>query len=384
MRLSNKVIMAERSDIYLDVRVQKEASSLTKNGYEVTLYGFRSSRSVPDYKFIDKIRTFFIFPRTNRLLRVFSIAFNIFLINIIIIFKKGYYYHAHNTMFLLSMYVSSKIHKGIFIYDCHEVQWEASKLSGLLEKLFINRADVIINVSEGRAKLQAEKYRVNPSKIKVICNYPIKSINAKNVIKNTDKELRFIYCGGFSIGTNRIDNLLIAISRLTNVSVTFLGFGYGNSEAKVKSIIEKYNLFNKVRFLPLVSPDRVIDIISEYDVAVNLQLNPKKLVSYRYHAMNKIYEYFAAGLPLLLSDMPSFINEFEHLGTAIFVNPNNIESVINGVKFCLLNRDNIYIMGSKALAISKERYNWSTQEIILLDIYSSFQKKNKLDLKCAE
>ena len=39
---SKNILMAESSDIYHDGRVQKEANTLSQNGYEVIVYGFRS------------------------------------------------------------------------------------------------------------------------------------------------------------------------------------------------------------------------------------------------------------------------------------------------------------------------------------------------------
>jgi len=52
---NKKVLMAESSDIYHDSRVQKEAISLSNNGYKVIVLGFRSKLKV-------KVKNKFIFP----------------------------------------------------------------------------------------------------------------------------------------------------------------------------------------------------------------------------------------------------------------------------------------------------------------------------------
>ena len=39
-----KVLMAERTDIFYDSRVLKEAKSLSDRGYLVTVYGFRAQQ----------------------------------------------------------------------------------------------------------------------------------------------------------------------------------------------------------------------------------------------------------------------------------------------------------------------------------------------------
>ena len=45
------IVMAERSDLYHDARVQKEANSLTRNGYKVIVFGLRSTLENFDDKY---------------------------------------------------------------------------------------------------------------------------------------------------------------------------------------------------------------------------------------------------------------------------------------------------------------------------------------------
>ena len=92
-----------------------------------------------------------------------------------------------------------------------------------------------------------------------------------------------------------------------------MAFGYGNSEEKIKKIIKSNNLTDRIEFIPLVKPSQVVNEISKYDIAVNFLVNPKNLISYKYHGINKMYEYLHAGLPILCSEMPSFKNDFEKI-----------------------------------------------------------------------
>ena len=48
---------------------------------------------------------------------------------------------------------------------------------------------------------------------------------------------------------------------------------------------------------------------------------------------NKVYEYLLAGLPILCSNMPSFIEEFENNNVGKSVNPYDIDSIKKGIKF---------------------------------------------------
>lgn len=370
MKKKPTVIMAERSDIYRDARVQKEATSLANNNYKVEVWGFRGTWKKEKVKYNFKLVTFPVVSRRFRILRNIHMALNIFIISLVILWKKAEYYHAHNTMFLLAMYIASKLHKGRFIYDSHEVQWERSRIEAFIEKVFIHKADKLINVSEGRAKIQSERYNLPGDKICVIANYPVISNSCYEMKSKYCDELNCIFSGGFTLDNNRLDNLLLAINETPNINLDLLSFGYGKSRYELAELIESLDLTDRVRFLPLVTADKVIDTISSYDFAVNLLTNKKNLVALKYPAINKMYEYLAAGLPILTSKLPLFITEFEKKGVGISVDPEDIDSIKKGLEYFQINSDKIVSMKQKALELSKSKYNWKTQEKILLDLYS--------------
>lgn len=377
MKKKPTVIMAERSDIYQDARVQKEATSLANNNYKVEVWGFRGTWKKEKVKYNFKLVTFPVVSRRFRILRNIHMALNIFIISLVILWKKAEYYHAHNTMFLPAMYLSSRIHKGKFIYDSHEVQWELNRLVEFLEKAFIQRADRVINVSKGRAEAQSERYDVPKNKITVISNYPVTSSNTLEFEQNSnDAALHCIFSGGFSLKNNRLDNLLLAIKERPKIKFSLLSFGYGKSQDDLKRIIRQFDLNERVTFLPLVQPDRVIETISHYDFAVNLLTNHNNMVTYNFPAINKMYEYMAAGLPVLVSRLRSFIDEFEKQGIGIAVDPDNVDSIKEGLDFFLENRDAIKTMKRKALELSRDRYNWETQEKKLLALYEDLAFMN--------
>ena len=370
------VIMAERSDIYRDARVQKEATSLANNNYNVEVWGFRSKWRKEKVKLNFRLVTFPVVSRRFRILRNINMALNILIISFVILLKKADFYHAHNTIFLVAMFISSKLHQGKFVYDCHEVQWELSRLAGFLERIFIQRADKIINVSEGRARAQSARYHVSMKRITVIFNYPVIYSKRFEPQLNYNNSLHCIFSGGFTLSNNRIDNFVKAIEEVQEIRFSLLSFGYGESQYTLKKLINKLHLTERVQFLQLVPADQVIETISKHDFAVNLLTNHNDLVTYNYPAINKMYEYLAAGLPVLVSQLPSFIDEFVKEGVGIAVDPDNVDSIKEGLNFFLQNRDTILSMKRKALELSRSRYNWETQEKKLLALYKSLASLN--------
>jgi glycosyltransferase involved in cell wall biosynthesis len=364
-----KVIMAESSDIFHDGRVLKEASTLQKQGYLVEILGFRNIHSQRN-KYPFSIRTFLIASKKTRLLRNFSILANIIFINFILLFRKANAYHAHNTMFLPGMYFASKLYGGRFIYDSHEVQHELNILAKNLELLFIKKADFIINVSEGRADYQAQRFNIPRKKIVVVSNYPEIPENICTITHRSSKDLSFVFSGGFNLEDNKLDNFILALSEFDNCKFYLLAFGYGSSKEKLIESIKVNKLEDKVYFLDLVEPNRVVSIISQFDIAVNLLYNPKNLISYKYHGINKMYEYLLAGLPILTSNMPSFIEDFENNNVGKAVDPLEISSIKEGIQYFIKLKENeLGQMKRDSQELAIKKFNWESQANTLIDLY---------------
>lgn len=374
MKRDKKILMAEASDIYHDGRVLKEAGSLVRHGYNVNIIGFREGRRENKYKF--QIFTMLIFSRKRRHLRNLSIAINTLVINLLILFIKSNIYHAHNTMFLFGMFFSSKLHNGKLIYDSHEVQWEISKLAGWIESKLINKVDHIINVSEGRALHQAKKYGIPKKNITLVHNYPelrgIEITLFKPV--STNNKLKFVFSGGFNLNDNRLDNFIRALKKFPELSFDVVGFGYGDSHQKLLDFIADNNMEEQVKVLPLVPVAQLILTLSKYDIAVNMLTNPNDLISYNYPAINKMYEYLAAGLPILCSNIRTFIDELVKEGAAISVDPFNTNSIYAGIEVLLEKYQDNNTMKMKARELASSKYNWETQENNILGLYQRLIK----------
>ena len=232
----HKILMAERSDLYHDARVQKEASSLRTAGYDVTVIGLRAKRVSIDKEFSFNMDTQYVLDRNWKQIRKLHLAILVLYLNIKILFMRSHYYHAHNTYFLPGMFLAKLLYKGKLVYDSHEVQWELNKTAMLLERIFISKVDKIINVSDGRARAQAHRFGLPLEKICIVSNYPVlenKIINLKT--EKNDKNVRFIFSGGLNLSDNKIDNFIRAIKDYPEISLDLLAFGYSNSVPKLRT-----------------------------------------------------------------------------------------------------------------------------------------------------
>jgi glycosyltransferase involved in cell wall biosynthesis len=361
--------MAERSDIYHDARVLKEAGTLTDAGYEVSIIGLRGVTENLDKNYPFKVNTYYTISRRYRPLRNAHLFLLILFINIKLVFQKADIYHAHNTFFLISMWLASKLFKGKLVFDSHEVQWELNKIAAFLEKSFIRKADHVINVSEGRALAQAKRYNIDLKKITIISNYPVINDRKISFEKNTDG-VKFIFSGGFDLQSNKLDNFIKVLHNFPKISFDLMAFGYGTNMVKLERLINELDLEKQVKFIPLVSPDQVLSTISRYDFSVNLLINPNDHLYLNHHGINKIYEYLGAGLPIFCSDLPSFESELVQNGVGISTDPTSLESIEKSLTLLLEKTpEEIVVMKEKALFLSQNRFNWGTQATKLTDLY---------------
>ena len=135
--------------------------------------------------------------------------------------------------------------------------------------------------------------------------------------------------------------------------------------------MKDFNLEDRVCFNALVKPDELITTLSQYDYTVNLMINPKNSISINYHSINKIYEAISAGLPILCSNLPAFIEEIVNNEIGYNVDPESIESIQEGIKRIIHNKSNHLIMRRKAFDLAKAKFNWSIEETKLINLYNS-------------
>ncbi len=368
-----RVVMAESSDIAHDYRVQKEASSLARAGWQVDVLGFRAWGR-PEFRPPAPFRatTLPIAPRRRRRLRNLTILWNSGVINLRLLFRRADVYHAHNTMFLMGMWLSARLHGGRFVYDAHEVQWEHGRVLAFLERMFIRRADGLINVAPGRARAVAERYGIEPGRITIVANYPVIDAQAAPAPRAASSgRLRLVYSGGYDLGSNRLDLLLQAMVRVPDTELHLIAFGYRDSEEHLRLLVDRLGLADRVFFHPLVRPEQVMAAIARQDVAVNMLTNPKNHLSIRHSSVNKMYEYMAAAMPTLCSDLDSFVEEFVETGAAIAVDATDAEDIARGLERVVAERERLPAMSARAWQLAVDRFNWATQEKELLDLYRS-------------
>lgn len=84
---------------------------------------------------------------------------------------------------------------------------------------------------------------------------------------------------------------------------------------------------------------------------------------------NKMFEYMAAGLPVIASDFPLWREIVEGAGCGLLVNPQDPKDIADAMQWMLDHPDEAAAMGLRGREAVKQKYNWEREALKLVDLY---------------
>ncbi|MCC6403769.1 MAG: glycosyltransferase family 4 protein [Fimbriimonadaceae bacterium] len=85
---------------------------------------------------------------------------------------------------------------------------------------------------------------------------------------------------------------------------------------------------------------------------------------------NKLFEYMAAGLPVIASDFPYWRQIVGEVGCGIHADPNDPDSIAAAVRALVDDPIRAQEMGMLGQQAVRERFHWDTQAPVLLELYA--------------
>lgn len=227
---------------------------------------------------------------------------------------------------------------------------------GLYEELSISKYDGVMSVTPH----VVERLRnTNPNTV-MITNYPI--VDKNGVIKRKP-EKAICFAGGIGEQWSH-ENILKAIENIDGIKYILAG-------TSSESYIEKLRIlpsWEKVEYKGRIPFEEVKDIYSRSIAGMAL--------NYSIQAMGqgtlgntKLFEFMEAELPLICTDYTLWKEIVDEYKCGICVDPNNIEEIKSAVEYIIDNPEEAEQMGKNGRRAVLEKYNWQTQEEILLSLH---------------
>jgi len=198
------------------------------------------------------------------------------------------------------------------------------------------------------------------------------SRNADNIIPyrrdelNINSEDLLVILQGTGINMDKGAEELIDAVNIT-IGVTLLIVGSGDIIPDLKIKVAKLNIENKVIFIPTLPWDSLMKYTKSADIGICMEKDTN--LSYRYSLPNKLFDYIAAGLPVIASDLPEtgrILREFKCGIIVESITPSGISAALCRMKS---NREELDVMKSNSVLASR-KLNWEVESAKVTGLYN--------------
>lgn len=349
-----------------DQRIQRVALTLAEEGHSIKVYSRRHKHLVAEFD--SRIRLKYILALFKKG-PLFYLTYNLKIFTKIL-FSRVDVIYANDLDTLLGCWMGSVFRLKPLIYDSHELFTEVPELLKrpiakatwrIQETLFIKRAKSVVTVSEGVANELSRRYKVQPV---IIRNLPIR----KEIETFREKQPTLIYQGSLNIGRG----LELAIDMMNYLTCyRLLIVGKGDIEVKLRKLMLDSNLFDRVQFLGQLPPERLRTITPT--AWLGLSLEEDMGLNYRYALPNKLFDYIAAQVPVLVSDLPEMRRVVEEYGVGIVAKSRDPRELADQVANLFEEKkkmDSIAANLKKASAV----LCWQNESPKLVDVINSLRR----------
>ena len=376
-----KVCDVVKNSIWYDPRVRKQIHSYIESGCELYCVGLQEKRydeeevkKIPCNVHIVKINQKYYSGKRNFFTKIIrelkingGVSKAIIKINPDII-------HANDLDSLIPAYKASKKLKCKLIYDTHEIflenPWIASNkivkfVWGFFEKRLIYKVDKVVCVSNAAAEYFEREYKIEKPLVVTNC------ISTKNLIKETSAKTepkQILNHGQLYVG--RGYDIMIETAPLlkeyADLQLTLRGFGPMEEQLRLRA--KDLNAEN-VYFAPPVKVEELIPYASK--AFIGLAITEAISINFKLSVSNKIFEYAAAGLPVIMSDIPEHRYLNDKYGFGIIL-PSDTPEELSKAILKLSTDEELYKKCSEASQKLSREINWDNEFRKLLSVQKEF------------
>jgi glycosyltransferase involved in cell wall biosynthesis len=318
------LIIVENAAVPFDPRVWREASSLHKNGYTVTVLCPRDKGYERGHEVIDGVHIYrHPMPKEGNglfgyLLEYSCALFWEFFYSWWIYLRHGFQViqgcNPPDNIFLIAL--PFKLLGVKYIFDHHDANPElylskfgkegtVYKAQVWLEKQTYRFSDVVMTTNESYRELALTRGGLDPADVFVVRNGPdLKTFNAVAPNPALKHEKRYLvgYVGTMSIqeGLDILLDVALYIKNMGRRDIHFTCIGGGPGVPLLRKMTHDKDLEDIVNFTGRIPDAQLLEILSTADVCVN----PDKPCEMNdISTMNKIMEYMALSKPIVQFDL---------------------------------------------------------------------------------
>jgi glycosyltransferase involved in cell wall biosynthesis len=355
----------------LDVRIfHKECRSLARAGYEVVALGNHARNEVVDAVRLQGLGTTHgrIQRMTIKLVEMCKAAFE----------AAADVYHIHDPE-LLVVGLTLRVAGKRVVYDIHEDLPRTMLLKAYVPSFLRKPLMWIVERVENAAARHmnglitatpalADRFRRIHRNIVVVNNFVI----LDEFIPSTRVEWKrrdpaIAYYGGIS-DERGIREMLAAMDMLPRTLQLKLELGGWFYVKEQKAELAAEPSWKHVNWHGELDRNGIASLLNRVQVGL-LVLHPDE--AYLTSLPTKLFEYMAAGIPVIASDFPLWRSIIEDAGCGLLVDPFNVRDIAAAIEQLARNPIEAEAMGQRGRRAAEERFSWTNEEQVLLSFYAS-------------
>lgn len=366
--------MLLHKSVVFDSRVRREARTLAGAGHDVRVLELAP---VAEGASLDGFRRISVLPSAALRRRL---PFHLYRVAFLLEFVRGIVrvrpdvVHAHDAAMLLPGAFGAWSTGAALVYDSHELATSVpyrerswARFVGAVERLVVPRCAAVITVSDGIAARLRERYRlpVLPTVLRNVSALTPGGQGGLRAALGIDAVPALVLHQGAPAPDRGCEVLVEAVARMPGVHLAFLGDpepGYGE---RLNEFIARLGVGDRVRMLPSVPLEGLLAQTAEADVGVTLLQDT--CANHRLALPNKLFEYIAAGVPVVTSALPEAERIVQSYGIGWAARPDDPASVTEKLALALSHRGDADL--AQRLAHARRELAWEREQERLLDLY---------------
>jgi glycosyltransferase involved in cell wall biosynthesis len=367
-----------------DGRVLREAGALADAGHDVVIVhlprgdedeapgGFRLRSATPP-KWMRRL------PRTLwRMIALGSIALGARA-------ERPDVVHANDIATLIPGYLAARLSRAALVYDTHEyavgVPYRKAVwawLAATIERLLIRRCDAVITVSDGIAERLQSRYELTEKPVVVrnvpdlLPPHPAAAPDLRREMGIGDAPL-VLHQGAVADGRGG-GNLVRAVAQMDSAHLLFLGADGAFADG-LRELGQGLGLDGRLHFHPPVALAGLLSFTSQADVGVSLLEDTCE--NHRLALPNKLFEYLAAGLPVVVSDLPEMRRLVGERGVGWTTDPGDPADIARVLGVALTDRDDTGL--HERVRAAAAELNWAHERSRLTGLYAALGDRRRRD-----
>jgi glycosyltransferase involved in cell wall biosynthesis len=356
-------------------RVEKQARTLSKNGFKITVIGWDREGKFPqnetkDYGEIYRIQTSGKYGSGMR--NLFAVVrWNIVLFSFLSRNRANYdFVHACDFDSIIPGLLCKFLYKKKVIYDICDFYAEMIRNIPDFVKAIIKHMDLFL-IGLADAVILADEIRTEqikgskPKKLVVIYNSPPSIQLKEGICSGTDNHNLVIAYIGLLQRERAIFGVIDVVKEHPECKLV-LG-GYGAEEEGIKEYIKG---FGNIEFVGRVPYEKTLEIYASCDVM--FAIYDPRIPNHRYSSANKLFEAMMLGKPIIVArntGMDLIVEKYK-LGFVVeYGNKKELEEALT--KISEWDESALQKFSENAKKVYAENFSWGIMERRLVELYRS-------------